>query len=388
MASAKTASRSEIVASNANDAAAESLKVLLASPRFLFLYEPSLGGEKRQLTNRELAVRLSYFLWSGPPDEELYRAAQSGELSTPRGLVEQVDRMLASEKSEEFFVNFVTQFFELDRLDGVHPEATDSPKYDRALQAATKREVIEFFRFLLQEDLPVGDMIDPNYVVVNSLLADFYGIAGVHGDEFQMVRLADDSPRGGLLGQSAILSLTGTGDRTSPVERGAYILRKMLNRPPPPAPANVPMLDPSDLGNRSVRETLRIHMTKPQCSSCHHRIDPLGFGIENFGPVGLWRDSVLSADGTTRFPIDPTGVMPDGKRTFTSPEEMKDLMMEDRDAFLTGLTEAIMTYGIGRKVGYADQSDVQRVVAATAAKGYGLRTLVHQIVQSDSFQTK
>lgn len=370
------------------EATRECLKVVLASPRFLFLYEPIAEGEKRKLTNRELAVRLSYFLWTGPPDEELYRAAESGELRTPDGLAEQLDRMLESEKSEEFIVNFVTQFFELGRLDGINPEATTAPKYDRPLQEESKREVFEFFRYHLEENQPVSDMIDADYVVVNSFLADFYGLPNVHGDHFRRVTLPADSPRGGLLGQSAILTLTGTGERTSPVERGAFVLRKILNRPPPPAPANVPMLNEAGLGNRSIRETLNIHMTKPQCSSCHRRIDPLGFGLENFDPVGLWRESVLSADKTKRFPIEPTGLMPDGKREFSSPREMKQRMMSDRDAFLTGLTEAIMTYGIGRKVGYADQIEVQQIVSATAAKGYGLRTLLREIVKSPPFQTK
>lgn len=373
---------------DATEATRECLKVVLASPRFLFLYEPSPDAGKRKLTDRELAVRLSYFLWSGPPDKKLYRAAENGELSTAVGLARQLDRMLASEQSEEFVVNFVTQYFELARLDDVSPEATAAPKYDRPLQEETKREVFEFFKVLLHENRPAHEMIDADYVVVNSLLADFYGIPDVHGDHFRKVPLPANSPRGGLLGQSAILTLTGTGVRTSPVERGAFVLRKILHRPPPPAPANVPMLDEAGLGNRSIRETLSIHMTKPQCSSCHRRIDPLGFGLENYDPVGLWRESVASADGTKRFPIEPAGMMPDGKRQFATPEEMKTLIMSDRDEFLTGLTEAIMTYGIGRKVGYADQAEVEQIVAATAAKGYGLKTLLHEIVKSEPFQTK
>jgi len=366
----------------------ECLKIALASPSFLFLYEPSPDGTKRQLTDRELAIRLSYFLWSGPPDEALYQAAESGELNTPRGLAKQLDRMLDSEKAEQFVVNFVTQFFELGRLGEINPEAASAPKYDRPLQEETKREVFAFFRLLLEENRPVYDMIDADYVVVNSLLADFYGIPGVRGDHFRMVSVPADSPRGGLLGQSAILTLTGTGERTSPVERGAYVLRKILNRPPPPAPANVPMLEEANLGNRSIRETLSVHMNKPQCSSCHRRIDPLGFGLENYDPVGLWRESVLSADGTERFSIEPAGFMPDGERQFSTPREMKTLMLEDRDVFLTGLTKAIMTYGLGRKVGYADQAEVDRIVTKTAAEGYGLRTLLHEIVHSEPFQTK
>ncbi|QDU96020.1 DUF1592 domain-containing protein [Lignipirellula cremea] len=372
----------------ANVATREALKVVLASPRFLFLYEPNVEGEKRKLTPLELAVRLSYFLWSGPPDEELYQAAESGELASPDGLARQLDRMLKSEKSEQFVVNFVTQYLELDRLDGVSPEATPAPDYDRPLQEESRREVFAFFRYLLQENQPVRDMIDADYVVVNSLLADFYGIPDVHGDLYRRVPLPAGSPRGGLLGQSAILTLTGTGERTSPVERGAFVLRKILNRPPPPAPANVPMLEEEGLGNRSIRETLSIHMSKAQCSSCHRRMDPLGFGLENFDPVGRWRETVLSADKSTRFPIEPAGLMPDGERRFATPGEMKKLMMNDQDEFTTGLTQAIMTYGIGRKIGYADQVEVERIVDAASTAGGGLRTLLHEIVKSSAFQTR
>jgi hypothetical protein len=148
------------------------------------------------------------------------------------------------------------------------------------------------------------------------------------------------------------------------------------------------MLEETGLGNRSIRETLDKHKTLPQCSSCHRRIDPLGFALENFDPVGLWRDSVLSADKSQRFPIEPAGLMPDGKRRFDSPQEMKKLMLDDRDAFLAGLADAIMTYGIGRTIGYADQAEVERIVAATARQGYGVRTLLHEIVKSKPFQTK
>jgi len=372
----------------ATDATRECLKVVLASPRFLFLYEPSVDDEKRRLTDRELAVRLSYMLWSELPDRPLYEAAERGELSTAAGLARQLDRMLDSAKSQQFLEHFVTQFFELGRLTGVSPDATPSPKYDRALQEATQREVIETFRFLLRHDRPAYDLINADYVVINGLLADFYGLPGVYGDEYREVKLPTGSPRGGLLGQSAILTLSGTGKRTSPVERGAFVLRKLLHRPPPPAPANVPRLDEADLGNRSIRDTLSTHMTLPQCSSCHRRIDPLGFGLENFDPVGLWRDSVMSADKSQRFSIEPAGLMPDGKRQFANPAEMKLRMMEDRDDFLTGLTEAIMTYGIGRKVGYADRTEVERIVADTAEQGAGLRTLLHEIVKSTPFQTK
>ena len=190
------------------------------------------------------------------------------------------------------------------------------------------------------------------------------------------------------MGQSAILTLTGTGDRTSPVERGAFVLRKLLHRPPPPAPANVPMLDEETIGEVPIRETLSTHMTSAQCRSCHRRIDPLGFGMENFDPVGLWRTSVPASDKSTTFEIDPSGIMPDGKREFSNFLEMKQQMAANKDALLTGVTEALMTYAFGRTVGFTDQDLVEQIVAETAAEGYGFRTLLHKIVQSRPFLTK
>lgn len=388
-----------------HDALKDALAVVLASPRFLFLYEPADGLKKRRpLSDRELAVRLSYFLWSAPPDDELYRVAKQGKLRDPDTLAAQVDRMIRSERSAVFVENFTNQWLEFSRLDLIDPASVarlSEPKdhdsesrttvkndYDVAVQQSSKREVTSFLGTLLQKDLAVTNLMDSDFVVVDSVLAQFYGWPGVSGDEFRKVDLPEGSERGGLLGQSAILTLTGTGDRTSPVERGAFVLRKLLNRPPPPAPANVPMLDEESIGERSIRETLSIHMTKAQCRSCHRRIDPLGFGMENFDPAGRWRTEVKSTDKTKTFPIEPAGVMPDGKRKFANFREMKRHLVTDRDALLSGLTEAIMTYAVGRTIGFSDQETVEQIVKETARSGYGLRTLIHNIVQSEPFLTK
>ncbi len=365
------------------------MMVVLASPRFLYLYEPLGEGEKsRRLTDRELAIRLSYFLWSGPPDEALYRVAEAGKLRDAEVLRGQVDRMIASPRADLFIKTFATQWLELDRLDGIDPSATGSKFYDEAVREDSRREVYAFFGTLLRENLAATNMLDSEFAVLNGLMADFYGIAGVRGDRFRKVKLGTGSARGGLLGQSAILTLTGTGKRTSPVERGVFVLRKLLHRPPPPAPANVPMLDEKSVGTRSIRETLSIHMSKAQCSSCHRRIDPLGFSMEHFDPVGLWRESVLSEDGSKRFSIDSSGVMPDGRRKFGSFVEMKGHLAKEREAFMTGLTEAMMTYGLGRTIGFTDQDVVEGIVRETAKKGYRLRELVHRIVGSRPFMTK
>ncbi len=231
-------------------------------------------------------------------------------------------------------------------------------------------------------------LIDADYVIINQIMAEFYGIPGVLGDEFRKVSLARDSVRGGLLGQSAILALTGTGERTSPVERGVYVLRKILNRPPPPAPANVPMLEEDAIAEQSIRESLAQHMNSAQCSSCHRRIDPIGFAMENFDPVGLWRTEVLSSSGTARFSIETAGVMPDGERKFADFNEMKTRLVENQKDFVSGLTRAIMTYGYGRSVGFSDRALIEEIVAANQWDGGGLRSLLVSIVLSKPFLTK
>ena len=371
------------------EALKDTLAIVLASPRFLFLHEPRpAGSPRRPLDGRELAVRLSYFLWSAPPDDELYQLADAGKLGEPQILKQQVDRLLDSPRSELFVDTFLHAWLELDRLDRIKPEATPSRHYDQAVQQSSRREVSAFFRTLLDENLPVHRLIDSDFITIDPTLAQFYGIPGLRGDGFRKVELPSDSVRGGLLGQSAILTLTGTGDRTSPVERGVFVLRKLLDRPPPPAPANVPMLDEETVGSRSIRDTLNVHMTKAQCHSCHRRIDPLGFGQENFDPVGQWRESVPSSDGTTRFPIEASGVMPDGQRTFDNFHEMKRELLADREAFLRGLTESLLTYALGRTVGFTDQETIEQIVAQTTAGGHGLRTLIHQITLSEGFLTK
>lgn len=371
----------------AGEALKETLAVVLASPRFLYLHEPeTAGSKKRPLTDRELAVRLAYFLWSAPPDEELYRLAEEDRLRDSQVLARQVDRMIDSKRAAAFIETFPRQWLELDRLSAIDPEGTSVPEYDDAIHRRSEQEVYTFFGTLLREDLPATNLIDSDFLVTDALLADFYGIDGVKGDPFRKVDLPEGSVRGGLLGQSAILTLTGTGDRTSPVERGAFVLRKLLHRPPPPAPANVPMLNEETIGERSIRETLAIHQSKPQCASCHRRIDPLGFALENFDPVGRWRDEVVSDNAT--FPIDPGGVMPDGERSFNGPVELKQRLLENRRDFLKGLTEALMTYALGRTVGFSDQETVDGIVAATAKQNESLRALVHEIVKNESFRMR
>lgn len=371
-----------------HDAFFDAVNPILASPEFLFLHEPREGEERRPLDGFELASRLSYFLWSAPPDEELFQLAKSKQLMKPEVLAKQIERMVQSEKSDAFVDAFLTQWLELDRLGHVNPAQGAQPTYDDAVRRSSRQEVLETFHYLLRHDEPATAMVDADFVVVNQIMADFYGMPGVRGDTFRKVDLPDDSVRGGLLGQSAILALTGTGDRTSPVERGAYVLRKILNRPPPPAPANVPMLDEESIGERSIRETLSQHMNSAQCSSCHRRIDPLGFAMENFDPVGLWRTDVASSSGEARFSIETAGLMPDGERRFSNLREMKAHLVDDQADFIAGLTRALMTYGYGRSVGFTDRSLIEELVTKSRSQGNGLRSLLTSIVLSDPFMTK
>ncbi len=371
------------------DALTDTLRIVLASPSFLYLYEPRPANTPpRGLTERELAIRLSYFLWSSPPDVELYALANDGRLAQPGVLAGQIDRMIASPRSSAFVETFLTAWLELDRLNNVKPENVKASSYDAAVQHETRTETIEFFNTLLQEDLPVNNLIDSDFALLNAMTAHFYGIPGVSGTEFRKVKLPPNSIRGGLIGQSAILALTGNGERTSPVERGVFTLRKIINRPPSPAPANVPMLDEESIGTRSMRETLDLHMTTPQCASCHRRIDPLGFGLENFDPVGLWRKSVPSADASISFPIESSGLMPDGKTKFDDFLSMKKQLTTQQDPLLKGLTEAVMTYALGRTIGFTDQGTVDEIIAKTTKENYGLKSLVHNIVLSKAFLSK
>ncbi len=371
------------------DALTDTLRIVLASPSFLWLYEPSPeNSPPRNLTERELAIRLSYFLWSSPPDEELYNLAMDKRLGDPKILAAQIDRMLADPRSNAFVETFLTAWLELDRFDLIDSSVVANKTYDAAAKSQTRQETIAFFNYLLQKDLPIQNLISSDFAVLNALTAAFYGIPDVTGDEFREVKLPPKSIRGGLLGQSAILTLTGTGERTSPVERGVYTLRKILNRPPPPAPANVPMLDEESIGSQSMRESLAAHMTTAQCASCHRRIDPLGFSLENFDPVGLWRETVPSSDGETSFPIDTAGFMPDGKTKFDNFLEMRELLTAQSDPFLNGLTEHLMTYALGRTIGFTDRDTLDSITKKTAGENYGLRSLIHNIILSKAFLSK
>ena len=265
-----------------------------------------------------------------------------------------------------------------------------------------REESIEFFGQLIREGLNAANLVDSDFVMIDSVLADFYSLAEHRGGGFQKVALPESSRRGGLTGQGAILTMTSTGERTSPVERGVFVYERLLGRPVPPPPPNVPQLEISSEKPLTIRETLKVHIEKAQCASCHRRMDPLGFGLEHFDAIGQWRDTEktytasteLTARGrprrkkpTTRS-IDATGVMPDGERNFDGHEQLKSFLLEDQDQMAKGLLKSMLTYALGRRVGFADGNFVDRMQTDWKRESYGMRKLIHTIVQSEEFQSK
>lgn len=264
----------------------ETLATVLASPMFLYLAEPSKDLQKRPLTAPELAARLSYLLWGAPPDRELRELGGNGTLREPHVLRAQTERLLQDPRCAQFIHPFLDQWLGLDRIDFFEVNRALYPRFDHAVKLAVRQEVYATFSDLLAHNGSLGHLLKSDSVLVNSVLADFYGIPGVTGDAFQRVPLPEGSPRGGLLGMAAVHLMGGNGERTSPVERGAWVLRKLLNDPPPPAPANVPQIARLAGKVLTTKERLQAHQEDPQCMSCHRKIDPIGFGLENFDAVG------------------------------------------------------------------------------------------------------
>ena len=383
------------------DALVEPLAALLASPAFLYLADPAADApvappdSVHQLSPLALASRLSYFLWSEPPDEELISLATSGRLAEPEELRLQTARMIADPRSLACAEGFTHQWLDVDRLDFFRFDYKLHPDFDDPTRATAKREIYHTFHHLLQRNRDARSLLKSDFVVVNALLATYYGIQDtsfqppqpVVGDEFRPVQLSPDSPRGGLLGMAAVLAMGSNGAQTSPVERGAWVLRKLLHDPPPPAPPNVPQLSRLDGAAVTTRERLRMHQEEPQCAQCHRRIDPIGFGLENFDAAGRWRtvEAPVKDNPGKTFPIDPSGQLFGGP-TFKNYFELRDRIAERSDDFLRGLTEHLFAYALGRPVSFADAAVIDGVVLATKADGGGLATLVQHLVASPEFR--
>ncbi|QDV47476.1 hypothetical protein Enr13x_73850 [Stieleria neptunia] len=368
------------------------LSVILASPGFLYLYEPGDEALRRQLDDRELAVRLSYFLWSGPPDAELLELAEKNELHIPETLRQQVDRLIDDPRSNEFVAGFVHQWLDMERLDFFQFDVNLYRDFDESTRAATRKEVYQSFAHLLRDKGSgrIGKLIKSDYVFVNGLLATYYGIEGVTGDEFRKIKLPADSPRGGLLGMAAIHAMGSDGIVSSPVERGAWVLRHLLNDPPPPAPPNVPQISRLNDQILTTRERLLAHQEEAQCASCHRKIDPIGFGLENWGAAGKWRTTDHAGgkgkNGKT-WTIDASGAFHKGP-AFSDYNELRDLIAEREEDFARGFAEHLIEYASGRPFGFTDEDLASEMVSSAKSKQFALSEFVHALVQHKAFKTK
>ena len=371
----------------------ETLSVVLASPMFLYLAEPSHEAKRTALTNTELANRLSYFIWSAPPDSELLKA----DLNDPGVLAAQTTRMLDDGRSQELVRGFVHQWLGLDRIDFFQVNRAMHPRFDDSTKLNAKEEVFATFAHLLKHNLPLSDLIKADYAIINHLLADFYGIEGVKGDAFQKVSLPANSPRGGLLGMAAIHFMGSNGERTSPVERGAWVLRKLMNDAPPPAPANVPQIARLAGKVLTTRERLQMHQEDAQCASCHRKIDPVGFGLENFDAVGLWRTEdtyqVKDEQGkpvkgeSKTWQIEASATLHKGA-AFKDFFELRDIIAARADTFAKGFSTALIEYGLGRSIGFRDEPLIEDMVTAAKKDNLGARAFVKALVSSKEFHTK
>jgi hypothetical protein len=390
------------------------LSIVLASPAFLYIVEPIAAPDQAAvaatdgpaaprarlpLADVELANRLSYFLWAGPPDERLLSIAAAGQFrdrGKDRGLLaEEVDRMLADPRMMRFVSGFLHQWLHMVRLDFFQFNPRLYPRFDATGKAAARREVYETFRHVTEKDLPLGTLLKADFVVVNDVLADTYGIPGVTGGTFRRVPVPPGLPRGGLLGMAAILAMGSDGERSSPVERGAWVLRKLLNDPPPPAPANVPQLSRFAATLMPARELMTAHQEQPQCAQCHRRIDPIGYALQHFDAAGNWRDeeyvdtythySIITKKAT--FPIDARGTLPDGT-SFAGFAGLRDAVAAHEADFARGLVEHLLEYALGRPCGFSDEELVASILEKAKGKGYTPRAIIQAIVASEAFQTK
>lgn len=358
------------------------MKAILVSPHFLFRIEedPPIPTDVKVINEFELATRLSYFLWSSMPDSELYSLAAKGELRKPGMLAIQVKRMLKDPKSEALTENFAGQWLMLRSIGSVTPDKSTFPKWDEALRKSAIRETELFFEHIVKEDRSVLEFLDANYSFLNERLARHYSVAGINGSDFRKVTLPDRR-RGGIVTQTSILLVTSNPTRTSPVKRGKWVYENILGLTAPPPAPDVPELPPTDQIKGTVRQVLEQHRSNPSCASCHVKLDPLGFGLENFDAIGTWRDT------ENKIKVDASGVLPDGTK-FNGPEELKKTLLGKADQFRRCLAEKLTTYALGRGLEYYDKCVLDDLQLKLKQGGDKFSALVLGIVESDPFQKR
>jgi len=365
------------------------LERILAGPKFLFITEhtPSdvAEGDIYRISDLEMATRLSLFLWSSIPDDELLSVAESGKLRQPDVLEQQIRRMLNDPRSTTLVENFAAQWLTLNRLNASAPNGELFPYFDDNLRQAFSKETRLFFNHIFRKDRPLLELLDADYTFVNERLAKHYGIPDIYGSHFRKVTLPDGT-RGGLLGQGSILTVTSYANRTAPTIRGKWILENILGAPPPPPPPNVPGLrDTNDAGQvLTMREQMEQHRGNPVCASCHKVMDPLGFALENYDAIGKWR----TIDAASRSPIDSSGALPDGT-AFEGPAALRQVLLEKRQHdFLMTVIEKMLTYSLGRGIEHTDAPAMREIMRKTAPSEYRMSSLIKAIIESTPFQMR
>jgi hypothetical protein len=360
---------------------------VLVSPHFLFRVETDQPADEGgyRLNDWELANRLSFFLWSSMPDEELFRLAAEGKVHEPETLRAQSRRMLADPKSQALVENFAGQWLGLRKLESAERDAAMFPTFTDSLRQAMRQEALLLFETVLREEGSIFKLLNADYTFLNEELAKHYGVRDVRGRQMRRVTLADEN-RGGVLTMASTLTVTSLPTRTSPVNRGKWILEEILGTPPPPPPPNVPALeetkaDRPDGKTLTLRERLALHREDSKCASCHRRMDVLGLGLENFDAVGRWRDEDAGR------PIDASGDLPGGE-SFTRPAELKEILTRNRQTFARAFTEKMLTYALGRSLTWSDRREVRRIAESLAAKDYRMTVLIQEIIASYPFQNR
>jgi hypothetical protein len=378
------------------------LRAILISPETLFLTNETRPREST-LTDNALASRLSYFLWRSPPDEELLQLASDGILSDTKTLDAQVSRMLSDERSDRFINEFLDQWLDLELVDATTPDKYLYPEYDDVLRRAMLAETRLLFRHLIDEDLSIANLIESDFTFLNRKLAEHYGIEGVDGEKMRKVTLDEDSIRGGILAHASIAKVTANGTVTTPVKRGSFVLTNLLGLPPNPPPPGAGSIEPDTRGATTIRETLAKHQTVEACAVCHRRIDPPGFALECFDPVGTFRTRYRiskgvkrTADAGLRFlhkdydpggRVDCSGQTEDGF-TFIDIRDFKRHLMKSKEQVARNLVSLLITFATGAEIQFADRQEVEAILHRHEAANYPLRRLIHEVVSSRMFQCR
>ena len=375
------------------DAIRETLAMVLISPDFLFLVEPS-GSSKRTISDWELASRLSYFLWSSMPDTHLLNLAKKEALRKPGILEKEISRMISDERSWQFVEQFADQWLDIGALQRVAINPNYYPKFDPTLKASMRGETIHFFGELFQKNLSALNILDSNFTMLDEPLAKHYGLAGPKGSRFERVSIKPGDHRGGVLAHGSVLLGNSTGEDSHPVKRAVWIRERLLDDAPAPPPPDVPALDSTDpnFAALSVRDQLAEHRKQISCNECHRNIDPWGISLENFGADGLWREQILrkkvKGKGMIKLPVLSEAILPDGNKIEGIADLKKHLLEDRREQFARAFTSKLLTYALGRRLELIDQKTVDELTSKFIKSDYRIKDLIYLIVASKTFQNK